>query len=134
MIERRVDRAQVLLGKGNSRQPALPPRPGFLIKATCLITCDALFRPNLQDYIEENAQWQLMIQVLLALTLCADWSPRLAADYLDSREKEWFAWKTAQTPSGPCVSCHTGVTYLLVRPELRRKLGETARRSTRRDR
>jgi squalene-hopene/tetraprenyl-beta-curcumene cyclase len=65
-----------------------------------------------------------MIQAFLALSLCADWSPRLAADYLDSRQKEWFAWKAAQTPSGPCVSCHTGVTYLLVRPELRRKLGE----------
>jgi squalene-hopene/tetraprenyl-beta-curcumene cyclase len=65
-----------------------------------------------------------MIQALLALSLCADWSPRLAADYLDSRQKEWFAWKAAQTASGPCVSCHTGVTYLLVRPELRRKLGE----------
>jgi squalene-hopene/tetraprenyl-beta-curcumene cyclase len=66
-----------------------------------------------------------MIEVLLALSICTDWSPRLAADYLDNRQKEWFAWKTAQTPDGPCVSCHTGTTYLLVRPELRRKLGET---------
>jgi len=65
-----------------------------------------------------------MINALLALSLCSDWSPRLAADYLDGRQKEWFAWKTAQTPGGPCVSCHTGVTYLLVRPALRRKLGE----------
>lgn len=65
-----------------------------------------------------------MINALLALSLCADWSPRLAADYLDGREKEWFAWKTAQTPGGPCVSCHTNVTYLLARPALRRKLGE----------
>jgi squalene-hopene/tetraprenyl-beta-curcumene cyclase len=65
-----------------------------------------------------------MINALLALSLCADWSPRLAADYLDGREKEWFAWKTAQTPGGPCVSCHTNVTYLIVRPELRRALGE----------
>jgi len=65
-----------------------------------------------------------MINILLALSLCADWSPRLAADYLDGREKEWFAWKTAQTPGGPCVSCHTGVTYLMVRPALRRELGE----------
>ncbi len=65
-----------------------------------------------------------MIDLILALSLCADWSPRLAANYLDGRQKEWFAWKTAQTAGGPCVSCHTGVTYLLVRPELRRKLGE----------
>jgi hypothetical protein len=66
-----------------------------------------------------------MIPLLLALSLCADWNPRLAADYLDGREKEWFAWKTAQTPGGPCVSCHTGVTYLFARPALRRALGES---------
>jgi squalene-hopene/tetraprenyl-beta-curcumene cyclase len=65
-----------------------------------------------------------MINALLALSLCADWSPRLAADYLDGREKEWFSWKGAQSPGGVCVSCHTNVTYLIVRPELRRKLGE----------
>lgn len=66
-----------------------------------------------------------MIEIFLALSLSADWSPRLAADYLDARQKEWFAWPRAQTPGGPCVSCHTGVTYLMARPELRRKLGET---------
>jgi squalene-hopene/tetraprenyl-beta-curcumene cyclase len=66
-----------------------------------------------------------MINALLALSLCADWNPRLAADYLDGREKEWFSWKSAQTPGGPCISCHTNVTYLLARPALRRKLGES---------
>jgi squalene-hopene/tetraprenyl-beta-curcumene cyclase len=65
-----------------------------------------------------------MINALLALSLVADWNPRLAADYLDGREKEWFAWKPTKTPGGPCVSCHTNVTYLLVRPALRRELGE----------
>ena len=56
---------------------------------------------------------------------CADWNQRLAADYLDARQKEWFAWPRAKVPSGACVSCHTGVTYLLVRPALRRALGES---------
>src|SRR6266571_2624600 len=56
---------------------------------------------------------------------CGDWSPRLAADYLDSRQKEWFAWPAAKSAGGPCVSCHTGITYLLVRPGLRRALGES---------
>jgi squalene-hopene/tetraprenyl-beta-curcumene cyclase len=55
---------------------------------------------------------------------CADWSPRLAADFLDARQKEWFAWKQAEASGGPCVSCHTGITYLLARPALRRALGE----------
>jgi squalene-hopene/tetraprenyl-beta-curcumene cyclase len=55
----------------------------------------------------------------------ADWSPQRAAQYLDARQKAWFAWKPAASPEGPCVSCHTGMTYLLARPALRRALGET---------
>ena len=54
----------------------------------------------------------------------ADWSPRLAAQYLDSRQKEWFVWPRANGDAKPCVSCHTGVTYLLARPALREALGE----------
>jgi squalene-hopene/tetraprenyl-beta-curcumene cyclase len=87
--------------------------------------CWAFLHPNLLDDSGKRiAQLQLMINALLALSLCADWNPRLAAEYLDGREKEWFAWKAAQTPGGPCVSCHTNVTYLLVRPALRKELGE----------
>src|SRR6185369_17147730 len=56
---------------------------------------------------------------------CGDWYPRLAAEYLDSRQREWFAWPAAKAKGGPCVSCHTGITYLLVRPGLRRALGES---------
>ena len=56
----------------------------------------------------------------------ADWNPRLAAQYLDSRQKEWFAWPRANAGAKPCISCHTGVTYLLARPALREALGETA--------
>ena len=55
---------------------------------------------------------------------CADWSPRLAAQFLDQRQKEWFAWPNANTGAKPCVSCHTGVTYLMARPALRKELGE----------
>lgn len=52
------------------------------------------------------------------------WSPERAARYLDSRQADWFEWKTAAAPEGPCVSCHTGMTYLLARPALRQRLGE----------
>lgn len=55
----------------------------------------------------------------------AEWSPERAARYLDGRLEQWFAWKTAASPEGPCVSCHTGMTYLLARPALRRRLGES---------
>lgn len=56
--------------------------------------------------------------------LTADWSPQAAARYLDQRQKDWFEWKPAQSANGPCVSCHTGMTYLLARPALRRALKE----------
>lgn len=55
----------------------------------------------------------------------AEWNPKLAAAYLDGRQKDWFAWPRAQSPDGPCVSCHTGMPYLLARPALRRLLNET---------
>src|SRR5450759_4069394 len=53
----------------------------------------------------------------------ADWNPRLAAQYLDSRQKEWFDWPRANAAAQPCVSCHNGVTYLLARPALGKALG-----------
>jgi hypothetical protein len=67
-----------------------------------------------------------LVAILVATTstLSADWSPELAAPYLDGRQKEWFAWKPAMSADGPCVSCHTGMTYLLARPALRRRLKE----------
>jgi len=55
----------------------------------------------------------------------ADWSPRLAADYLDARQKEWIAWPRANGGAKPCISCHTGLPYLMARPALRKVLGET---------
>ena len=58
------------------------------------------------------------------LGAAADWNPRLAADYLDAREKEWFAFKPANAAGGPCLSCHTSMAYLLARPALRKALGE----------
>jgi hypothetical protein len=60
----------------------------------------------------------------IAPTRGADWNLQLAAEYLDTRQKAWFAWKSAASPDGPCVSCHTGMPYLLARPALRRALGE----------
>jgi len=62
--------------------------------------------------------------VTAASPLRAEWNPALAARYLDARQQAWFDWKTAQSSDGPCVSCHTGMTYLLARPVLRRALHE----------
>jgi len=68
----------------------------------------------------------LTIAVLLAAAppLRAEWNPALAARYLDARQQAWFDWKTAQSADGPCVSCHTRMTYLIARPTLRRALHE----------
>ena len=69
-----------------------------------------------------------VLSLLAALPAwCGDWNPRLAAQYLDSREKAWFAWPQAMKSGVPCVSCHTSVPYLLARPKLRRALGESDR-------
>jgi squalene-hopene/tetraprenyl-beta-curcumene cyclase len=52
------------------------------------------------------------------------WNPKLAASYLDAREQQWFDWKISNPDNKPCLSCHTGLPYLLVRPKLSRQLGE----------
>jgi len=63
--------------------------------------------------------------VLLAIpAFCGDWSPRLAADYLDARQKAWLAWPDANKSGAPCISCHTQMTYMLARPVLRAALAE----------
>src|SRR5688572_14110824 len=67
----------------------------------------------------------VVLLVATTSTLSAEWSPESAARYLDGRQKEWFSWKPAMSADGPCVSCHTGMTYLLARPALRRRLKET---------
>jgi hypothetical protein len=68
----------------------------------------------------------VLVAALTTLSaLCADWSPQLAAQYLDSRQKDWFAWPVANTSGVPCLSCHTGMTYLMARPALRHSLGES---------
>src|SRR5438105_4958316 len=73
-----------------------------------------------------TARCMASIAVLFAWpAFAADWNPRLAADYLDARQKAWFEWPVAKSAGGPCISCHTGVTYLLARPALRKALGES---------
>jgi squalene-hopene/tetraprenyl-beta-curcumene cyclase len=62
--------------------------------------------------------------VVAAPAFCQNWNARLAAQYMDSRQKEWIAWPMAMHSGVACVSCHTGLTYLLTRPALRQALGE----------
>src|SRR5262245_31771057 len=66
----------------------------------------------------------LAISIAVVPVRGAGWNPQLAAKYLDGRQQEWFAWPQAQSKNGPCVSCHTGMPYLIARPALRRLLKE----------
>lgn len=43
---------------------------------------------------------------------------------MDSRQQEWDVWPMALHSGVACVSCHTGLTYLVARPALRRALNE----------
>jgi squalene-hopene/tetraprenyl-beta-curcumene cyclase len=43
---------------------------------------------------------------------------------MDSRQKEWAAWPNALVSGVVCVSCHTGLPYLVSRPALRQSLDE----------
>ena len=58
----------------------------------------------------------IRVAALLALAVapafCEDWNPRLAEQYMDSRQKEWDAWPTALHSGVACVSCHTGLALL----------------------
>ncbi|MFN7932351.1 MAG: hypothetical protein U0R19_03440 [Bryobacteraceae bacterium] len=70
---------------------------------------------------------RLILGLAIASSIqAADWSPQQAAQYLDSRQQAWFTWQPAiASGRGPCLSCHTGMTYLLARPALRQALHET---------
>jgi len=68
----------------------------------------------------------ILLAVLAAgPALCADFNARAAAAYLDGRQQQWAAWQPATATGVPCLSCHSSVPYLLARPALRRKLGES---------
>src|SRR5271156_6660590 len=65
-----------------------------------------------------------LLALAVAPAFCADWSPQLAEQYMDSRQREWIAWPAAMHSGVACVSCHTGLPYLLSRPALRQALNE----------
>jgi hypothetical protein len=59
--------------------------------------------------------------------LPGSWDRAAAERYLDQREIWWQQWPSAQKEQGTvCISCHTVVPYAMVRPALRRDLGESA--------
>jgi len=69
-------------------------------------------------------RWTGLLVLAVSPSFCADWNAHLAEQYLDSRLKEWAAWPTASVSGVVCVSCHSGLPYLVARPALRQSLGE----------
>src|SRR5205814_1623459 len=68
-----------------------------------------------------------VVLLLAGAASAGDWNRQGAAEYLDARQKAWLAWPAANGNGVPCVSCHTGMPYLLARPALRQALGESGR-------
>ena len=71
-----------------------------------------------------SIRFAALLTLAVAPAFCQNWNARLAEQYMDSRQKEWIAWPMALHSGVACVSCHTGLTYLVARPALRQSLGE----------
>lgn len=64
------------------------------------------------------------LTLAIAPAFCQNWNARSAEQYMDSRQKEWIGWPMAMHSGVACVSCHTGLPYLISRPALRLALDE----------
>ncbi len=58
----------------------------------------------------------VILGFLTAACFAADWDARLAEQFLDERQKLWNEWPAAAADGGACVSCHTGLPYVMARP------------------
>jgi squalene-hopene/tetraprenyl-beta-curcumene cyclase len=81
------------------------------------------YAPNLKRN-NMSVRLAALTALMIAPAFCGGWNARLATQYLDSRQKEWVAWPVALHSGVACVSCHTGLPYLLSRPALRQTLRE----------
>ena len=62
---------------------------------------------------------RIFAALLAALSItAADWNLEKATAYLDGRQKAWEEFKPAKAAHGTCVSCHTGLGYMLLRQTL----------------
>ena len=54
-----------------------------------------------------------LVLFLAGTTTLFAWDRQKAFDYLEARQQKWAEWKPAQKAGGACVSCHTGLSYLM---------------------
>jgi squalene-hopene/tetraprenyl-beta-curcumene cyclase len=71
-----------------------------------------------------SLRFAALLTLAAAPMFCQNWDARAAEHYMDSRQKEWAAWPNAVVSGVVCVSCHSGLPYLVARPALRQSLGE----------
>ena len=62
----------------------------------------------------------LVVSLVAGPLMGLDWNQQKAFDYLETRQQQWAEWKPTQKAGGACVSCHTGLSYMIAR----RVLGE----------
>lgn len=65
----------------------------------------------------ESTSVRTIVRILcgcLVLPLAAPgWDRRKAFTYLEARQQQWADWKPAQKSGGACISCHTGLPYMM---------------------
>jgi squalene-hopene/tetraprenyl-beta-curcumene cyclase len=57
----------------------------------------------------------LMSIAATGLLAASGWDRQKAFDYLEARQQQWAEWKPTQKAGGPCISCHTGLSYMVAR-------------------
>jgi squalene-hopene/tetraprenyl-beta-curcumene cyclase len=81
----------------------------------------------------QRRHWSALLLATMSLVACSrsgnvapgKWNREAAAQYLDQRQVVWMAWPSAARDHGTfCISCHTGLPYVLARPALRSALAE----------
>lgn len=60
----------------------------------------------------------LLFTIGMPLLEAGEWNRDAAFRFLEARQQQWAGWKPAQKPGGPCISCHTGLPYLIARRAL----------------
>ncbi len=65
----------------------------------------------------------LLLGIFGAASESLGWDKAKAFENLEARQRRWAEWRPAQKQGGACMSCHTGVSYMLAR----RAAGEPAR-------
>ncbi|MFN8061106.1 MAG: hypothetical protein U0Q12_18245 [Vicinamibacterales bacterium] len=78
-------------------------------------------------------RWRYLCLLCLAswgsAVFASGWDAPKAFEFLEARQRQWAAWPSARKAGGPCISCHSGLSYLLAS----REVGDATPRPAERD-